>query len=67
MPHFILKIDLTGHIHAHAPSAHRQTVAALLAQAAQSFSSTQGTEGELVQAAPNQPTKVLGSWKFVDE
>lgn len=67
MPTFKLSIDLTGHVHEHAPRAHRSTVAYLLDQARQAFASTGATRGELRLAAPNVPTEILGSWEFVDE
>jgi hypothetical protein len=64
---FTLTIDLTGHVHQHAPTAHRATVAHLLDQARQALASSAGMRGDLTIAAPNTPPQVLGTWEFVDQ
>jgi hypothetical protein len=63
---FTLTIDLTGHVHQHAPQAHRHTVAQLLDQAKQVLASSAAMRGDLTIAAPNTPPQVLGSWQFAD-
>jgi hypothetical protein len=65
MPTFKLSIDLTGHVHEHAPAAHRATVAQLLDQAKQAFGSGSATRGDLTLASPNVPIQVIGSWRYV--
>jgi hypothetical protein len=64
---FTLSIDLTGHVHQHAPSAHRHTVAQLLDQAKQVLASGPAMRGDLTIAAPNTPPQVLGTWQFSDD
>jgi hypothetical protein len=64
---FTLSIDLTGHVHQHAPMAHRHTVAALLAQATQAFASSPAMRGDLTITSPNTPPQVLGTWQFADD
>jgi selenophosphate synthetase-related protein len=64
---FTLSIDLTGHVHQHAPTAHRHTVAQLLDKAKQVLASSAATHGDLTITAPNMPPQVLGTWQFADD
>jgi hypothetical protein len=64
---FTLSIDLTGHVHQHAPQAHRHTVAQLLDKAKQALASSATMRGDLTMAAPNVPPQVLGTWQFADD
>jgi hypothetical protein len=65
---FTLSIDLTGHVHQHAPRAHRHTVAQLLDQAKQVLASSPAMRGDLtITAVPNTPPQVLGTWQFADD
>ncbi len=64
---FTLTIDLTGHVHQHAPSAHRHTVAQMLDQAKQALASNPAMRGDLTMTAPNSPPQVLGTWQFADD
>jgi hypothetical protein len=64
---FTLSIDLTGHVHQHAPQAHRHTVAQLLDKAKQALASSAATRIDLTIAAPNTPPQILGTWQFADD
>jgi hypothetical protein len=66
LPSFKLEIDLAGHVNKSAPTAHHHLVAQLLDQAKQAFASGSATSGELKLAAPNVPTKTLGSWEYLE-
>jgi hypothetical protein len=64
---FTLTINLAGHVHQHAPMAHRHTVAQLLDQAKQVLASSAAMRGDLTMTAPNMPPQVLGTWQFTDD
>jgi hypothetical protein len=63
---FELFIDLTDHVHAHAPTAVHHTVAELLDQAKTAFASGSATRGDLRLARPGSST-LLGQWQFTDD
>jgi hypothetical protein len=66
-PTFELSIDLAGHVHQHAPQAHRHTVARLLDEAKQVMASSATMRGDLTITAPNTPPQIVGSWEFTDD
>jgi hypothetical protein len=64
---FKLLLNLSGHVHPHAPQAHRHTVARLLDEAKQTIVSSATMRGDCKIVAPNTPPQIVGSWEFTDD